>query len=147
AALANASGRPQHGAHAARAHGGKGLDHASRGGPDLPLLGGPTSAGHHRAEGPGDRRNGLRRIRGSPGHRAARLPRTGSRRAEADPSDARPGPSHQEKGGSVMSTLLDWYPGDRAIDFFLIVALGVTLLSGAAWVVSRRLPRRPATRH
>ena len=31
-----------------------------------------------------------------------------------------------------MSTLMNWYPGDRALDFFLIVALGVTLLSGAA---------------
>jgi beta-lactamase regulating signal transducer with metallopeptidase domain/thiol-disulfide isomerase/thioredoxin/protocatechuate 3,4-dioxygenase beta subunit len=46
-----------------------------------------------------------------------------------------------------MSTLIDWYPGDRACDFFLIVALGVTLLSSAAWVISWRLPRRPATRH
>ncbi len=46
-----------------------------------------------------------------------------------------------------MPTLLQWYPGDRAFDFFLIVALGVALLSGAAWVVSWRLPRRPATRH
>ena len=42
---------------------------------------------------------------------------------------------------------MDWHPGDRALDFALIVALGVTLLSGAAWVVSSRLPRKPATRH
>ncbi len=46
-----------------------------------------------------------------------------------------------------MLTLMQWYPGDRACDFFLIVAIGVTLLSAAAWVVAWRLPRRPATRH
>ncbi len=46
-----------------------------------------------------------------------------------------------------MWTLIDWYPGDQALDFFLIVALGVTLLSSAAWIVAWRLPRRPATRH
>ena len=47
----------------------------------------------------------------------------------------------------MMPTLMNWYPGDRACDFFLILALGVTLLSGSAWVVAWRLPRRPATRH
>jgi beta-lactamase regulating signal transducer with metallopeptidase domain/thiol-disulfide isomerase/thioredoxin/uncharacterized GH25 family protein len=46
-----------------------------------------------------------------------------------------------------MSTLIDWYPGDRVLDFFLIVALGVTLLSTVAWVVAWRLPTRPAIRH
>ena len=46
-----------------------------------------------------------------------------------------------------MSTLMNGYPGDRLLDFFLIVALGVALLSGAAWIVSWRLPRQPAIRH
>src|SRR5215831_5034738 len=47
----------------------------------------------------------------------------------------------------MMATLIDWYPGDRALDFVLIVAFGVALLSGAAWIVSWRLPRKPAARH
>ncbi len=47
----------------------------------------------------------------------------------------------------MMTTLIDWYPGDRALDFVLIVVFGVALLSGGAWLVSWRLPRRPATRH
>jgi beta-lactamase regulating signal transducer with metallopeptidase domain/thiol-disulfide isomerase/thioredoxin len=46
-----------------------------------------------------------------------------------------------------MSVLQDLYPGDRALEFFLIVALGVVFLSTAAWVVARRLPKKPATRH
>ncbi len=46
-----------------------------------------------------------------------------------------------------MTTLYDLYPGDRALDFVLIVVLGVTLLSGAAWFFSSRLPRQPAARH
>ena len=46
-----------------------------------------------------------------------------------------------------MTSLHDLYPGDRALDFGLIVALGVTLLSGAAWIVASRLPRQPAARH
>ncbi len=77
-----------------------------------------------------------------------RLPRAQCRRADADPPDARPGPRHQERERRfVMPTLMPWYPGDRALDFLLIVAVGVTLLSSAAWVVAWRLPRRPATRH
>jgi beta-lactamase regulating signal transducer with metallopeptidase domain len=47
----------------------------------------------------------------------------------------------------MMMALTDWYPGDRALDVFLIVAIGATLLSSAAWLVARRLPRRPAARH
>ena len=58
----------------------KGLDHPSRGGTDLSVLGGAASAGDDRAEGPGDRRDGVRRIAGSPGDRPARLPRTEFRR-------------------------------------------------------------------
>ncbi len=78
----------------------------------------------------------------------ARLSRAQCRRADEDPSDARPGPSDQEREGRfVMSTLMNEYPGDRALNCFLIVALGVAVLSSAAWVVSWRLPRRPATRH
>ena len=47
----------------------------------------------------------------------------------------------------MMSILLDWYPGDRALEFVLIVAVGVAFLSGVAWIVSYRLARQPATRH
>jgi len=46
-----------------------------------------------------------------------------------------------------MSLLIDWHLFDRILDFALIVALGVTLLSGVAWAVSWLLPRKPATRH
>jgi beta-lactamase regulating signal transducer with metallopeptidase domain len=46
-----------------------------------------------------------------------------------------------------MSFLRDLYPGDRALEFFLIVALGVIFLSTAAWVVAWRLPKKPAARH
>jgi beta-lactamase regulating signal transducer with metallopeptidase domain/thiol-disulfide isomerase/thioredoxin len=46
-----------------------------------------------------------------------------------------------------MSILQAWYPGDRALEFGLIIALGVMLLSGAAWIAARRLPTRPAARH
>jgi hypothetical protein len=47
----------------------------------------------------------------------------------------------------MMATLIDWYPGDRALGFVLIVAFGVALLSSAAWVVSWHLSRKPAIRH
>ena len=46
-----------------------------------------------------------------------------------------------------MSILHDLYPGDRALEFFLIVALGVMLLSTAAWAVAWRLAKKPAARH
>jgi beta-lactamase regulating signal transducer with metallopeptidase domain len=46
-----------------------------------------------------------------------------------------------------MSALIQWYPGYRALDFVLVVALGVSLLSSAGWVVARRLVAKPATRH
>jgi len=46
-----------------------------------------------------------------------------------------------------MSLLIGGHLVDRILDVALIVALGVTLLSGAAWVVSWRLKRKPATRH
>ena len=46
-----------------------------------------------------------------------------------------------------MSLLIDWQVADRVFDFSLIVALGVTLLSGAAWTVSWLLRRKPAIRH
>jgi beta-lactamase regulating signal transducer with metallopeptidase domain len=38
-------------------------------------------------------------------------------------------------------------PGDRALDVWLVVALGVTVTSGAAWLISRRLAGRAALRH
>jgi hypothetical protein len=47
----------------------------------------------------------------------------------------------------MMATLIDWYPGDRILDLVLIIALGVALLSSAAWAVSWHLSRKPATRH
>ena len=46
-----------------------------------------------------------------------------------------------------MSILQVLYPGDRALEFFLIVTLGVVFLSTAAWVVAWRLPKKPAARH
>ena len=46
-----------------------------------------------------------------------------------------------------MSLLIDWHLVDRILDFSLIVALGVTLLSSTAWAVSWLSPRKPATRH
>jgi beta-lactamase regulating signal transducer with metallopeptidase domain/thiol-disulfide isomerase/thioredoxin/protocatechuate 3,4-dioxygenase beta subunit len=42
---------------------------------------------------------------------------------------------------------MNWDPGDRALDFFLIVSTGVAFLSGAAWLAAWGLSRRPATRH
>ena len=47
----------------------------------------------------------------------------------------------------MMSTLQDWYAGDMALEFVLVVALGVALLSTVAWAVSRYLARHPAARH
>ncbi|MEJ7638010.1 MAG: hypothetical protein WKF75_08530 [Singulisphaera sp.] len=47
----------------------------------------------------------------------------------------------------MMGTLIDWSVADRVFDFSLMIALGVTLLSGVAWAASRGLPRKPATRH
>ena len=46
-----------------------------------------------------------------------------------------------------MVRLLDLHFVDWVFDSALIVASGVTLLSGAAWTVSRWLPRKPAARH
>jgi beta-lactamase regulating signal transducer with metallopeptidase domain len=46
-----------------------------------------------------------------------------------------------------MSMLQHWYPGDPAVEILLIVALGVLLLSTAAWVAAFLLPRKPAARH
>jgi beta-lactamase regulating signal transducer with metallopeptidase domain/thiol-disulfide isomerase/thioredoxin/protocatechuate 3,4-dioxygenase beta subunit len=47
----------------------------------------------------------------------------------------------------VTSILHDSYVGDRALEFLLIVALGVTLVSSVAWMVSVRMARHPACRH
>ena len=46
-----------------------------------------------------------------------------------------------------MSALQYIYPGDRAVEFLVIVALGVALLSSAGWLISRRLTGKPALRH
>jgi hypothetical protein len=46
-----------------------------------------------------------------------------------------------------MSTFIDCYPGDRAIDFLLVVSLCVAFLSSTAWIVSQRLARKAALRH
>ena len=46
-----------------------------------------------------------------------------------------------------MFILHDWYPGDRVVEFFLIVSIGVVCLSTVAWGVARRLRRVPAARH
>ena len=46
-----------------------------------------------------------------------------------------------------MSTLMRCYPGDRGLDFLLVVTLGVALASSAAWLLSRRLAANAALRH
>ena len=46
-----------------------------------------------------------------------------------------------------MSTFIDCYPGDRVLDFLLVVALCVAVLSSAAWIISRRLAGKAALRH
>ena len=46
-----------------------------------------------------------------------------------------------------MSALIHVYPGDRAVEWFLVVLLGVALLSSAGWLSVRRLTGTPATRH
>jgi beta-lactamase regulating signal transducer with metallopeptidase domain len=46
-----------------------------------------------------------------------------------------------------MSALIRWYPGDWALDCFLVMTLGVALFSTAGWLLSLRLTRMPATRH
>lgn len=45
-----------------------------------------------------------------------------------------------------MVRLLGTPVPDRFLDLALSVAVGVALLSGAAWLVSRFLPRRPESR-
>jgi beta-lactamase regulating signal transducer with metallopeptidase domain/thiol-disulfide isomerase/thioredoxin/protocatechuate 3,4-dioxygenase beta subunit len=47
----------------------------------------------------------------------------------------------------VLGILDHWYPGDRILDLLLIVALGVALVSSAAWAVSAGLRGKPAARH
>src|SRR5262249_57597449 len=60
----------------------------------------------------------------------------------------RPRPPTRRKGGEIVLSILDhWYPGDRALDLLLIVALGVALLSTSAWAVAAGLRRTPAARH
>jgi beta-lactamase regulating signal transducer with metallopeptidase domain len=46
-----------------------------------------------------------------------------------------------------MSTVMRCYPGDRGIDFLLVVTLAVALASSAAWLISRRLAGKGALRH
>jgi beta-lactamase regulating signal transducer with metallopeptidase domain/thiol-disulfide isomerase/thioredoxin len=46
-----------------------------------------------------------------------------------------------------MFRLLDLHVVDCVFDFALIVAIGVAVQSGAAWLVSRYLPRKAAARH
>ena len=46
-----------------------------------------------------------------------------------------------------MTALQRWYPGDRAVEFLVVVAAGVVVLATVAWIVARWLPQRPAARH
>ena len=46
-----------------------------------------------------------------------------------------------------MSSLFGYYPGDRVLDFLLVVILTVTLASSTAWLISRRLAGNAAIRH
>ncbi len=47
----------------------------------------------------------------------------------------------------MMPLLTSVYPGDRVLEVLLVVVLGVTVLSIAAWLIARRLPGRAALRH
>src|SRR5262245_19972280 len=46
-----------------------------------------------------------------------------------------------------MSTLIRCYPGDRTLDLLLVVTVVVTLASGAAWFLARRVAGQVARRH
>jgi beta-lactamase regulating signal transducer with metallopeptidase domain len=46
-----------------------------------------------------------------------------------------------------MSTLIRCNPGDRSLDFLLVVTLVVALASSAAWLIARRLAGKAALRH
>jgi beta-lactamase regulating signal transducer with metallopeptidase domain len=46
-----------------------------------------------------------------------------------------------------MSALANWYPGHWVLDFGVIAAATVTLVTAAAWMVSLFLKRHPAIRH
>ena len=46
-----------------------------------------------------------------------------------------------------MIPLIRFYPGNRGVEFLLVVALGVALASSAAWFLSRRLAGKAALRH
>ena len=46
-----------------------------------------------------------------------------------------------------MSDLLNWYPGDRVVEFVLVVSIAVTIVSVAALIASLGFGRHPAIRH
>ena len=46
-----------------------------------------------------------------------------------------------------MTLLMRYYPGDRALEGLLVVALGAALASSVACLISRRLAGRAAQRH
>src|SRR6185436_17958476 len=46
-----------------------------------------------------------------------------------------------------MSALANWYPGHWVLDFCVIAAATVILVTATAWMVSLFLKRRPAIRH
>jgi beta-lactamase regulating signal transducer with metallopeptidase domain len=46
-----------------------------------------------------------------------------------------------------MPILMSWYPGDRAIELFVVIAATVTIVSSAGWVASWKLAAKPAGRH
>src|SRR5947207_10854967 len=46
-----------------------------------------------------------------------------------------------------MSPLIRCSPGDRTLDFLLVVTLVVALASSAAWLIAWRLADQPALRH
>src|SRR5262249_51575728 len=68
--------------------------------------------------------------------------------AEADSTT--PGSGSGRQGPErrfVMSPLIRCYPGDRSLDFLLVVTVGVALASSAAWILARRLAGKAALRH
>src|SRR5438552_15594087 len=46
-----------------------------------------------------------------------------------------------------MSAFANWYPGHWVLDFFVIAAAAVIMVTATAWMVSLFLKRHPAIRH
>lgn len=47
----------------------------------------------------------------------------------------------------MIDAIASWYPGHRVLEFFVVVAAAVTMITAVAWAVACCLGRQPATRH